>query len=88
MNKKEREEPFHLAPYYYKHWLINFITQQALTNLKDTSKLKFYSILKKNICTEKYLTDISNVKHRQALTRLRLSSHTLSIESEDMEKKN
>ena len=80
-NEQKRERGAFPSSSILLQTLANQFHHTALTNLKDTSKLKFYSILKKNICTEKYLTDISNVKHRQALTRLRLSSHTLSIES-------
>ena len=54
--------------------------QTALANLKNSSKLKLYSHLKTDIGVEKYLFNLPNFKHRQALTKLRLSSHRLQIE--------
>ena len=55
--------------------------QTSLADLKNSSKLQLYSQLKTTIGMEKYLLDISNMKHRQALTKLRLSSHKLYIET-------
>ena len=55
--------------------------QTALNDIKNSSKLKLYSLLKTETGTESYLLDIKNVKHRQALTRPRLSSHLLTIET-------
>ena len=57
------------------------LNQEALGSIKESSKLKFYSLLKTEPGAEKYLADISNVKHRVDLTRLRLSSHSLHIET-------
>ena len=54
--------------------------QSALEEMRNSSKLRFYSKLKTASGMEKYLTDIKNVKHRVAMTRLRLSSHRLNIE--------
>ena len=36
---------------------------------------------KTNLNFEEYLGDISNIKHRQAVTKLRISSHRLPVES-------
>ena len=56
--------------------------QEALGDItRENSKLKFYSALKTELGTEKYLTDVTNVKHRTDLTRLRLSCHSLNIET-------
>ena len=56
--------------------------QDALASINEEgSKLKMYGSLKTETGTEKYLTDITNVKHRVDLTRLRLSSHSLNIET-------
>ena len=54
--------------------------QSALAEIRNSSKLRFYSKLKTTCGMERYLTDIKNVKHRMAMTRLRLSSHNLNIE--------
>lgn len=56
--------------------------QEALGNIRDSSRLKFYSLLKTETGRmERYLTDITNITHRTELTRLRLSSHSLHIET-------
>ena len=56
--------------------------QDALASINEEgSKLKMYGSVKTETGTEKYLTDITNVKHRVDLTRLRLSSHSLNIET-------
>ena len=49
--------------------------KEAKTN---SPKLDFYNILKQEFGTEKYLL-MSNVKHRHALSRLRISAHNLFI---------
>ena len=49
---------------------------EAKTNSK---KLEFYNTLKQEFGAEKYL-HISNVNHRHALSRLRISAHNLFIE--------
>ena len=35
-----------------------------------------------NLNFEEYLGDISNIKHRQAVVKLRISSHRLPVESD------
>ena len=47
---------------------------------RENSKLRTYSTLKTEIGKEKYLTEIHNIKNRIALTKIRLSNHTLMIE--------
>ena len=54
--------------------------QSALSEAADSTKLSFYSQFKTDHKMERYLSDITNVKHRKALTRLRMSSHQLAIE--------
>ena len=54
--------------------------QSAFEEVKNSSKLIFYNNLKTRSGMEKYLTNITNVKHRTAITRLRMSSHNLNIE--------
>ena len=54
--------------------------QTAFADLNQSSKLQLYSKLKTKIGCEKYL-HMANVKQRHALTRLRLSSHPLHIET-------
>ena len=54
--------------------------QSALGEIKTMSKMNTYSVLKRDISPEKYLTSVQNISDRTALTRLRLSNHNLMIE--------
>ena len=47
--------------------------------VNSSPKLEFYKTVKSDFCFEKYL-QINNSSHRNALTRLRISSHNLYIE--------
>ena len=48
---------------------------------KESSKLRTYSLLKKQIGYECYLSQIRNIDHRITLTNFRLSNHRLKIET-------
>ena len=61
--------------------LVDQFYQNAFNNLRSSSKLSLYSKLKEETGREKYLYLVENVKHRQSLTRYRLASHSLSIET-------
>ena len=55
--------------------------QEAFGQMADpTSKLRTYALIKQSIGREDYLKEIRNTKHRQTLTKLRLSNHQLMIE--------
>ena len=54
--------------------------QTAFEEMRNSNKLKFYGKLKTRSGMEKYLTEITNTKHRTAITRFRMSSHNLHIE--------
>ena len=55
--------------------------QEAFAQVADPkSKLRTYGLIKENIGREDYLNQIRNTKHRQMLTKLRLSNHKLMIE--------
>ncbi|KXJ16376.1 hypothetical protein AC249_AIPGENE6529 [Exaiptasia diaphana] len=49
---------------------------------KDTqrNKLRTYRTFKITYQQESYLKEVSNIKHRIALTKLRISNHSLEIE--------
>ena len=47
----------------------------------ENGKLKIYKNIKMNISFENYLLGIQNFKHRQAVTRLRVSAHRLPVET-------
>ena len=55
----------------------NYYTKQ----LKENGKLKFFSKIKMNFEMEIYLIEIQNVKHRQAVTKLRISAQRLPVET-------
>ena len=48
---------------------------------QENSKLRTYAIFKKQIGPEKYLTEIKNSSTRKQVSKLRLSNHTLMIET-------
>ena len=55
--------------------------QTSLSNIsKPDSKLRTYSLIKKDLGTENYLIDVINTKHRVALSKFRPSNHELMIE--------
>ena len=59
---------------------MNFKKTHFETMEKPESKLRTYSLFKKEIGCEKYLLEINNIEIRQSFTKFRLSNHTLSIE--------
>ena len=62
--------------------LSDIFHQEAFSTITDeTSKLRTYGILKKEIGFEKYLNEIKNPPIRQSVTKLRLSNHKLNIET-------
>ena len=50
-------------------------------NIKRSPKLGTYSSFKSSFCAESYLFTTKNENKRKNLTRLRISAHTLEIES-------
>ena len=48
--------------------------------ISESPKALSYILFKKNVCFEKYLTQIENTRHRKAISRFRLSNHSLLIE--------
>ena len=62
--------------------LIDQFHQNAFDSIKqENSKLRTYAIFKKQIGPEKYLTEIKNPSTRKQVSKLRLSNHTLLIET-------
>ena len=55
--------------------------KSTLESIKESSRLSIYSMLKQEARAERYLTYITDTRHRTALTRLRMSSHSLHIET-------
>ena len=56
-------------------------TVNKLSSIDDSSKLSLYSKLKSEIGIEKYLLEEPSFKNRQMITKLRVSDHTLEIET-------
>ena len=55
--------------------------QEAFAQISDPkAKLRTYALIKDNTGRESYLNQIRNTKHRQMLTKFRLSNHKLMVE--------
>ena len=62
----------------YNHFKI--ARREEVQNIDKNLTIKNYETYKSEFCMEPYLYLISNLRYRNALTRLRTSSHTLEIE--------
>ena len=51
-----------------------------MESINNNSKMKVLSLLKETPGAEKYLSEVRNTEHRMAMSKLRLSGHTLEIE--------
>ena len=71
----------HLQKEYTKFWTDTINQPQAKRGIGE-NKLRSYRLFKKSFTFENYLIDIRNPCYRQHLTKLRLSSHSLNIESQ------
>ena len=56
-------------------------TLEDIANSTKFPKLRTYKLFKKDFRLENYLMEIENTKHALALTRFRISSHNLRIET-------
>ena len=61
--------------------LVDQFNQSAFEGINTSSKMKTLNLLKKLPGREPYLKEVTNSKHRSALTKLRLSAHRLEIET-------
>ena len=64
-----------LEEQYVRFW------KDQIQQQKNQGKLRTFKKFKTNLNFEEYLNEISNIKHRQAVTKLRISSHRLPVES-------
>ena len=64
----------------FKQRLSDCASQDWHSNINNVDKLSTYCMFKSLLDIERYLLNIPNTKHRQALTRLRISAHSLMIE--------
>ena len=72
-DKNVHNKLFHRLSEIFHQNAFNTITSQH-------SKLRTYGKIKKHVGFEEYLTDVTNVEHRVAMTKLKLSNHKLVIE--------
>ena len=49
--------------------------------IRSNRKLNFYSSFKRDVSKSEYLEQVKNLKHRQALAKLRFGNHNLRIDS-------
>ena len=71
----------HMTKKYEDYWHKELNRETSKSKNKGGNKLRTYKILKQNFHLEPYLNHIDNTEHRRAVTQLRLSSHSLNIES-------
>ena len=79
---------FNISQKEFWHGLKGSLEEQYVRFWKDQiqqqenqGKLRTFKKFKTNLNFEEYLGDISNIKHRQTVTKLRISSHRLPVES-------
>ena len=64
-----------------KSYLKNIYNDACMNTIQtNNGKLEMYKLVKKNVCTEKYLLVNLNTEDRRSIARIRLSSHKLPIE--------
>ena len=62
--------------------LVDMFHQNVFTEIaQETSKLRTYSLVKREVGEEPYLKAVKNIKDRISMTKLRLSNHCLMIEN-------
>ena len=79
VNETEETRKGPLAPKLFKR-LTDQYHQSSFSVINSSSKMKVLNLIKTAPGTESYLTEVANNKHRCAMTRLRLSAHSLEIE--------
>jgi hypothetical protein len=65
----------------FKERIKDMFVQNWHQNLVNSNKCRFYVAIKDNYNNSKYIETVNVKAHREALTRLLVSSHHLSIES-------
>ena len=76
------------APANFCHYLKELLHNEFVTHFKnqiqqhkENGKLRLFRKVKVNFNFEYYLSQVQNVKHRQAVTKLRISAHKLPVET-------
>ena len=78
--QKEIKNFCHYLKDNLKEQYVGFWTDQIQQG-GNQGKLRTFKKFKTNLDFENYITEISYIKHRQAVTKLRISSHRLPVES-------
>ena len=63
-----------------KQKMLNDHIQNWVSQIGNSSKLSLYNSIKHNYLQETYIDNVKNIKHRQLLTKFRISHHDLQIE--------
>ena len=71
----------HNPTYEIGKYLINIYKTHFVSCLTEDNKLTLYAQIKTKFGLEKYLNLITNSRERQAVTKLRISAHSLPIET-------
>jgi hypothetical protein len=77
-------ESLHNVGTYLKNRLFTYFThfwKDQIEQSRYSGKLRTLVQVKNNFVFEEYLHEICNVKHRQAITKMRISAHKLPVES-------
>ena len=77
LNQFNHDVPFLLI----KQRILDMYYQKWHSDINNSPKLKAYCVFKQELVFEKYLDNISVKKYRSALTKFRVSSHNLAIET-------
>ena len=64
----------------FKDSIVRIFTQRWRQDIDSSSKLRTYSLVKKNLCVEQYILNIKGKHLITAMARYRMSSHDLKIE--------
>ena len=80
----------HQAPANFCHYLKELLHDEFVTHFKnqiqqnkENGKLRLFRKVKVNFNFEYYLSQVQNVKHRQAVTKLRISAHNFWLKQGD-----
>jgi hypothetical protein len=60
--------------------LYNLFSLQWRNRVQQCNKLRTFNQFKLRIGFENYLSNITNIKHRQIVTRIRISAHNFPVE--------
>ena len=78
----------HNAPANFCRYLKELLHDKFVTHFKsqiqqnkENGKLRLFKNIKVNFNFAYYLSQVQNVKHRQAVTKLRISAHNLPVET-------